>query len=58
MKYFIREQGMRDRKFDNIQDFLDVISNIAETYEENNEDCFVISIENAQGGKRCTEGMF
>ena len=36
MKYFISEQGSTGREFDNIQDFLDAISDLAVTYEENN----------------------
>lgn len=45
MKYFISEQGSTGREFDNIQDFLDVISDLAVTYEENGEDCFEIKVE-------------
>lgn len=45
MKYFISEQGSTGREFDNIHDFLDVISDLAQTYEENGEDCFEIKVE-------------
>lgn len=45
MKYFISEQGSTGREFDNIQDFLDAISDLAVTYEENGEDCFEIKVE-------------
>ena len=45
MKYFISEQGSTGREFDNIHDFLDIISDLAQTYEENGEDCFEIKVE-------------
>lgn len=46
MKYFISEQGSTGREFVNIQDFLDAISDLAATYEENGEDYFEIRVEN------------
>ena len=45
MKYFISERGSTGREFDNIQDFLDAISDLATTYEENGEDYFEIKVE-------------
>lgn len=45
MKYFIGASGSTGREFDNIQDFLDAISDLVATYEENGEECFEISIE-------------
>lgn len=48
MKYFISEQGSTGREFDNIRDFLEAISDLAATYEENGEDCFEIKVESDQ----------
>ena len=48
MKCFLCEQGSTGREFDNIQDFLDAISDLAATYEENGEDCFEIRVEKDQ----------
>ena len=45
MKCFISERGSTGREFDNIQDFLDAISDLATTYEENGEDYFEIKVE-------------
>ena len=45
MKGFISERGSTGREFDNIQEFLDAISDLATTYEENGEDYFEIKVE-------------
>ncbi len=46
MKYFIGASGSTGREFDSIQDFLDDICDLAETYEENGEEWFEIQVLN------------
>ena len=46
MKFYIGECGSTGREFDNIIDFLDAITDLASTYEENGEDWFEIEVVN------------
>ena len=46
MKYYIGEPGSSGMKFDNIEDFIKAIRDVASTYEENGEDWFEIEIIN------------
>lgn len=46
MKYFIGENGSTGREFDSIQDFLDAITDLAQSREENGEEWFEIRVEN------------
>lgn len=44
MKFLLYEFNSSGREFDNIRDFLDAISELAETYEENGEEVFAAEI--------------
>ena len=44
MKYYISENGSAGREFNTIQDFVDAISELAVTYEENGEEWFEVHI--------------
>jgi hypothetical protein len=46
MQYYIGESGSSGRKFDNIDDFLDAIVDLASIYYENGEDWFEIEVIN------------
>lgn len=46
MKFYIGECGSSGQEFDNINDFLDAIVDIANTYAENGEDWFEIEVVN------------
>lgn len=46
MKYYIGKSGGTGRKFDNLQDFLDAIKDLAETYDSFGEDWFEIEVVN------------
>lgn len=46
MQYHIGEAGSSGQKFNNIREFLDAISDLARTYEENGEDWFEIEVIN------------
>lgn len=46
MKFYIGECGSSGREFDNINDFLDAIVDLANTYAENDEDWFEIEVVN------------
>jgi len=46
MEFYLSEPGSADREFDNITDFLDAISDLASTYEENGEEWFEIHVVN------------
>ena len=46
LKYFIGASGSTGREFDNIQDFLDAIADLAQTHEENGEEWFEIQVVN------------
>lgn len=46
MKYYIGECGSSGRKFDNIRDFLEAITELVITYAENGEEWFEIEIVN------------
>lgn len=45
MKFLLYEFNSTGREFDNIQDFLDAIADLANTYEENGEECFEIKVD-------------
>ena len=45
MKYYIGSDTGSGQEFDNIQDFLDAISDFAQAKEENGEEWFEIHIE-------------
>lgn len=46
MKFYIGEVGSSGREFDTLTEFLDAISDLASTYEENGEECFEIEVIN------------
>lgn len=46
MKYYIIESGSTGREFDTLQDFLDAIKDLAETYDSFGEDWFEIEVVN------------
>lgn len=46
MQYYIGEAGSSGQKFDNINDFLEAIADLASTYAENGEDWFEIEVIN------------
>ena len=46
MKFYIGESGSSGREFDNINDFLNAITELANTYAENGEDWFEIEVIN------------
>lgn len=46
MRFYIGESGSSGRQFDNIDDFLDAIVDLADTYAENGEDWFEIEVIN------------
>ena len=46
MRFYIGESGSTGRQFDNIDDFLDAIADLADTYAENGEDWFEIEVIN------------
>lgn len=46
LKFYINESGSTGREFDSVQDFLDAICDLAETYEENGEEWFEIQVLN------------
>lgn len=46
LKFYINESGSAGREFNTIQEFLDAICDLAETYEENGEEWFEIQVLN------------
>lgn len=44
MKFYIAEEGCSGMEFENINAFLDAITDAAETHEENGEEWFEIEI--------------
>lgn len=44
MKFYISEEGSSGMEFKNINDFLEAITDAAETFEENGEEWFEIEI--------------
>lgn len=46
MKFYINESGSAGREFNTLQEFLDAISELAGTYEENEEEWFEIQVIN------------
>jgi len=46
LKFYINESGSAGREFNTIQEFLDAIADLADTYEENGEEWFEIQVLN------------
>lgn len=44
MKFLLYELNSTGREFDNIQELLDAISDLAQAYEENGEEMFAVGI--------------
>jgi hypothetical protein len=44
MTFYIGESGSSGRQFDNIEDFIQAIRDLAHTYEANGEDWFEIEV--------------
>ena len=46
MKFYIGESGSSGRQFDNVEDFIQAIRDLVDTYQKNGEDWFEIEVAN------------